>query len=66
MYCILRLRASGELSHMLLEDEKQAYLYYYKACQYNPYEDSFIALFEKAVMLSNNQERRFTNESNWC
>jgi hypothetical protein len=55
MYCIIRLRDYGEVNHIFVDDEKQALNYYYTALLYNQYEDSFIALFHRAVMIKNNQ-----------
>jgi hypothetical protein len=56
MYTILRVRNFGNVCWICTDDEKQAKCYYYIACMFNVYEDSFIALFYGHVMIRNNQE----------
>jgi len=59
MYCVLRLRACGNITWIHVDDKKTAQMYYWIACMFNVYNDSFIALFERSVMLRNNQEEKF-------
>lgn len=58
MYCILRLRNHGEVSYFLTDDKKYAHICYYTALLFDVLEDSFIALFEREIMLKNNQTEK--------
>jgi hypothetical protein len=57
MYTILRLRNHGNVSWLCTDERKYAFICYYTALLFDRYEDSFIALFEREVMLRNNQQR---------
>jgi len=57
MFTILRLRDFGDVRYFVTEDRKYAYICYYTALLFDRYNDSFIALFEREVMLRNNQWR---------
>lgn len=64
MFCILRLRNHGDVCTFITDDRKTAYLYYYTAMLFNIDGDSFLALFHKAEMILNNQEKHRNKRKN--
>jgi len=56
-YCVLRILQCGELTHMTFDDEVKARESYKTALNFGEHENSFIALFERAIMIDSNMER---------
>jgi hypothetical protein len=61
MYCILRLRKHGNISWFVTDEERQAFAYYWWACFFNRYQDSFIALFRGHTLIEHNQDGKIRN-----
>lgn len=57
MYSIVRVRDGGVVTSLQLYDKKDALSAYLTALNFNVENNAFIALFDNAVMIKNNQER---------
>jgi len=53
-YCLLRLAVNGELTHFLYDDEQSARQSYLAAVNFNEDNGSYIALFQKAILIEAN------------
>jgi len=56
-YCVLKITEDGELTHFKFDDEKSARSSYSTLLNFSEHDGSFIALFERAVMIDTNDER---------
>ena len=57
-YCVLRIGYDGELTHEKFTDEPSARSAYTTAVNFGEYDNrTFIALFERAIIIESNQER---------
>jgi len=63
MYTVIRVRKTGEVNHLNLQDKQEALnAYYFSLFYIEENEDCFIGLFKGATLIKNNRERSNSNE----